>query len=146
MANKRSPKKRRLVAKTVLRLPDLDQAKAAVLNSLSSRDAQRGYRHAIDEFIEWYCSEPRLSFSRTVVVRYGCIWSLGSLHPEPPICASGPCPSGCVARLRFETARGSGTDPLPPTATRTTLGHCRSHGKGRSHSDGTNAGLGQSGP
>ena len=56
MANKRSPKKRRLVAKTVLRLPDLDQAKAAVLNSLSSRDAQRGYRHAIDEFIEWYCS------------------------------------------------------------------------------------------
>jgi integrase len=23
----------------------------------------------MDEFIEWYCSEPRLSFSRTVVVR-----------------------------------------------------------------------------
>jgi hypothetical protein len=42
-------------------LPDLDQAKSAVLNSLSSRDAQRGYRHAMDEFIEWYCSEPRLS-------------------------------------------------------------------------------------
>ena len=70
MANKRSPKKRRPVHKTVLRLPDLDQAKSAVLNSLSSQDAQRGYRHAIDEFIEWYCSEPRLSFNRTVVVRY----------------------------------------------------------------------------
>jgi hypothetical protein len=70
MANKRSPKKRRPVPKTVLRLPDLDQAKSAVLNSLSSRDAQRGYRHAMDEFIEWYCSEPRLSFNRTVVVRY----------------------------------------------------------------------------
>ncbi len=39
-------------------LPDLDQAKSAVLNS--SADAQRGYRHAIDEFIEWYCSEPKV--------------------------------------------------------------------------------------
>jgi hypothetical protein len=36
MANKRSPKKRRPVPKTVLRLPDLDQAKSAVLISLSS--------------------------------------------------------------------------------------------------------------
>jgi hypothetical protein len=35
-------------AKTVLRLPDLEFAKAAVLNSLTSPDAQRGYRHAID--------------------------------------------------------------------------------------------------
>jgi hypothetical protein len=69
MANKRSPKKPRPAPKAVLRLPDLDQAKSAVLNSLSSRDAQRGYRHAMDAFIEWYCSEPRLSFSRTVVVR-----------------------------------------------------------------------------
>ena len=57
MANKRSPKKRRPAPKAVLRLPDLDQAKSAVLNSLSSQDAQRGYRHAMDEFIEWYCSE-----------------------------------------------------------------------------------------
>lgn len=31
-------------------LPDLDQAKSAVLDTLSSADAQRGYRHAIDEF------------------------------------------------------------------------------------------------
>jgi hypothetical protein len=41
-------------------LPDLDQAKPAVLNTLSSADAQRGYRHAIDEFIEWYCFEPKV--------------------------------------------------------------------------------------
>ena len=54
----------------MLRLPDLDQAKSAVLNSLSSIDAQRGYRHAIEEFVEWYCSEPRLSFSKAVVLRY----------------------------------------------------------------------------
>src|SRR5205085_1089679 len=70
MARKQLGKAKRRVAKTVLRLPDLDQAKSAVLNGLSSIDAQRGYRHAIEEFIEWYCSEPRLSFSKTVVLRY----------------------------------------------------------------------------
>ena len=42
MAKKLGKGKRR-VPKTVLRLPDLDQAKSAVLNSLSSIDAQRGY-------------------------------------------------------------------------------------------------------
>src|ERR1700735_4360711 len=70
MAKKHSSGKRRPVPTPRLRLPDLDQAKSAVLNSLSSHDAQRGYTHAIDEFIEWYCSEPRLSFNRTVVLRY----------------------------------------------------------------------------
>jgi hypothetical protein len=46
MAQKRSPEKRRLVPKTVLRLPGLDQAKAAVLQSLTSADAQReSFRH-----------------------------------------------------------------------------------------------------
>ena len=63
-------KKRRTSPKTVLRLQDLDQPKSAVLNSLTSADAQRGDRHAIDEFVEWYCSELRLSFSRTVALRY----------------------------------------------------------------------------
>lgn len=28
------------------------------------------YRYAIDEFIQWYCSEPRVSFSKVVVTRY----------------------------------------------------------------------------
>jgi len=53
-----------------LGLPDLDQSKAAVIGNLQSSESQRGYRHAIDEFIVWYCSEPRLSFNRTVVLRY----------------------------------------------------------------------------
>jgi len=53
-----------------LNLPDLDQARSAVLNSLPSRESQRGYRHAIDEFITWYCSEPRLSFNKAIVTRY----------------------------------------------------------------------------
>jgi hypothetical protein len=43
---------KRTTTKSVLRLPDLEHAKAAVLNSLTSRDAQRGYRHAIDEFVD----------------------------------------------------------------------------------------------
>ncbi len=67
MSRKPTSKRTRPKPKAVLRLPDLDQAKSAVLNSLTSADAQRGYRHAIDEFADWYCSEPRLSFNRTVV-------------------------------------------------------------------------------
>src|SRR6201994_4380847 len=69
---KQQPRSRvnRKKAKTVLRLPDLEHAKAAVLNSLTSADAQRGYRHAIDEFVDWYCSEPGLAFNRIVVLRY----------------------------------------------------------------------------
>jgi len=53
----------------VLALPDLEQAKSAVLNSLSSASGQRTYDHAITEFVAWYCSEPRLAFNRTVVLR-----------------------------------------------------------------------------
>jgi hypothetical protein len=58
---KKSPKR-------VLALPDLEHAKAAVLNSLTSARGQRTYDHAIREFVAWYCSEPRLAFNRTVVL------------------------------------------------------------------------------
>jgi site-specific recombinase XerD len=61
MKQKPSSRRKRGSAKSVLRLPDLEHAKAAVLNSLNSMDAKRGYRHAIDEFVDWYCSEPRLT-------------------------------------------------------------------------------------
>ena len=56
--------------KIVLRLPDLDHAKASVLNSLSSPQSRRNYRFAMDQFIAWYCSEPRLALNRTVVLRF----------------------------------------------------------------------------
>jgi len=59
---KKSPKR-------VLALPDLEHAKTAVFNSLTSVSGQRTYDHAIREFVEWYCSEPRLAFNRTVVLR-----------------------------------------------------------------------------
>jgi hypothetical protein len=43
---------------------------SAVLSSLASRSGQRTYDYAIREFVAWYCSEPRLAFNRTVVLRY----------------------------------------------------------------------------
>ncbi len=73
MKQKPSSRRRRSSTKSILRLPDLEHAKAAVLNSRNSADAKRGYRHAIDEFVDWYCSEPRLAFNRIVVLRYALI-------------------------------------------------------------------------
>jgi len=70
MRRKVKDKKKAARPKTKLGLPDLDHSKAAVLASLRSPESQRGYRHAIDEFIARYCSEPRLSFNKTVVTRY----------------------------------------------------------------------------
>src|SRR5277367_6514471 len=66
------PKRTRkhVVRKTVLRLPDLDHSKTSVLNSLSSPRSRRNYRFAMDQFIAWYCSEPRLALNRTVVLRF----------------------------------------------------------------------------
>src|SRR5436305_4501618 len=63
-------RKRKRSPKQTLALPDLEQSKAAVLNSLTSKSGQRSYDRAITDFVEWYCSEPRLSFNRTVVLRY----------------------------------------------------------------------------
>jgi len=69
-------------AKTILRLPDLEQSKTAVLHSLGAASSQESYRHAIDEFIGWYCSEPRLAFNRTVVLRYRFFLEQKNLAPS----------------------------------------------------------------
>jgi integrase len=63
-------KSKRGTPKKVLRLPDLDRSKASVLQSLGSVASKRTYAFAINDFIAWYCSEPRLAFGRTVVLRY----------------------------------------------------------------------------
>src|SRR5207248_3054474 len=99
MSRKPTSKRTRPKPKAVLRLPDVDQAKSAVLNNLTSADAQRGYRHAIDEFVEWYCSEPRLSFNRTVVQRY-------RMHLESRQLVPGTINLrlGAVRRLAYEAA------------------------------------------
>jgi hypothetical protein len=82
---KSTPKPRRKKApKRALALPDLEQSKAAVLNSLTSAGGQRTYDHAIREFVAWYCSEPRLALNRTVVLAssaitrcWPCSWAVG---------------------------------------------------------------------
>ena len=63
-------RKKKRPPKRVLALPDLEQSKAAVLNSLTSTSGQRTYDRAITDFVDWYCSEPRLAFNRAVVLRY----------------------------------------------------------------------------
>jgi integrase len=78
----RQKKTRRPLPKMVLRLPDLEQSKNAVLNSLAAPSSQESYRHAMEEFIGWYCSEPRLSFSRTVVLRYRFFLEQKNLAPS----------------------------------------------------------------
>ena len=82
---KQKPRSRvnRKKAKTVLRLPDLEHAKAAVLNSLTSAAAQRGYRHAIDEFVDWYCSEPVWHSIGSWSYGTGAIWNPGNWLQEP---------------------------------------------------------------
>src|SRR5256885_8123151 len=69
-AGMRKPRVKPNYRRRVLRLPDLDHSKLQVLNSLRSPGSRRVYEYAIDQFIAWYCSEPRLAFNRVVVVRY----------------------------------------------------------------------------
>jgi len=73
---------KRSKAKTILRLADLEQSRNAVLHSLGAASSQESYGHAIDEFIGWYCSEPRLSFNRTVVLRYRFFLEQKNLAPS----------------------------------------------------------------
>ena len=91
MKHKRHYRAKGRRAKRTLRLPDLEHAKAAVLNSLTNADAQRGYQHAIDEFVDWYCSEPRLAFNRTVVLRYRGRLDWWELAPDQSTFGSAQC-------------------------------------------------------
>ena len=99
MKHRPTSRRGRSSTKSVLRLLDLEHAKTALLNSLTSSDAQRGYRHAIDEFVDWYCSEPRLAFNRIVVLRYRS-------HLESRQLAPGTVNLrlGAVRRLAYEAA------------------------------------------
>jgi hypothetical protein len=67
--------------KAKLGIPDLEHSKAAVLRSLGSPDSRRGYQHAIDEFVTWYCSEPRLAFNKTIVCVIGFPWRSEASRP-----------------------------------------------------------------
>jgi hypothetical protein len=82
--------RRKKAPKRVLALPDLEQSKAAVLNSLTSASGQRTYDHAIREFVAWYCSEPRLAFNRTVVLRYRIHLEQRHSMPRPQLTCDSP--------------------------------------------------------
>ena len=82
MPGRKTQKGKARCARTILRIPDLEQSKAAVLNSLPAKTSQESYAHAIDEFIAWYCSEPRLAFNRPVVLRYRIYLEQKSLAPS----------------------------------------------------------------
>jgi len=62
-------KSKRSKAKTILRLPDLEQSKYAVLHSLAAASSQESYGHAIDEFIAGTVPKFRLSRRQNIAVR-----------------------------------------------------------------------------
>ena len=99
MKHKLRSLKQRKHPKSRLRLPDLEFSKTAVLNSLTSVDGQRGYAHAIDEFVDWYCSEPRLALNKTVVLRYRGYLEARLLAP-----GTINLRLGAVRRLAYEAA------------------------------------------
>jgi hypothetical protein len=74
-----------LCRKIVLRLPDLDHTKTAVLNGLSSPHSRRNYKFAMEQFITWYCSEPRLALNRVVVLSSGSTSNHSDCQQEPSI-------------------------------------------------------------
>src|SRR5882724_9543003 len=80
MAHRKTSKRSK--TRSMLRLADLEQSKNAVLHSLGAASSQESYGHAIDEFIGWYCSEPRLAFNRTVVLRYRLFLEQNNLAPS----------------------------------------------------------------
>jgi hypothetical protein len=90
----------------LLRLPDLDHCKRAVLNSLGSPASRRVYEYAIDQFIAWYCSEPRLAFNRIVVARYRMhLESLGAPRREPDVPAPAAPKTGATHVPEWRQAR-----------------------------------------
>jgi hypothetical protein len=51
--------------------PELDRIRRPVLNSLASVQSRKSYQqHAMNEFIDRYCPEPRLALNRGVVLAY----------------------------------------------------------------------------
>jgi site-specific recombinase XerD len=98
----RRPKRR----SSSLSLPELEHSKTAVLNSLTSAQSRKTYGHAIEEFIAWYCSEPRLALNRIVVLRYRQFLETGTLAP-----ATINLRLAAIRRLAYEAADGGLLSP-----------------------------------
>ena len=114
----KSKSRRNKTPKRVLALPDLEQTKTAVLNSLTSVSGQRTYDHAIREFVAWYGSEPRRL----------------QPHRRAPIPHSPRTARVCTCHNQPSARRGPprGVDETPETGSRATRKHSFFRGK-RSH-------------
>jgi integrase len=93
------PRRKRITRKRTLNLPELEHCKTSVLNSLPSAESKRAYSYAMDHFIAWYCSEPRLALNRIVVLRYR-----QSLEMIPLAAATINLRLGAIRRLAYEAA------------------------------------------
>jgi hypothetical protein len=121
-------RKKKKSPRRVLALPDLEQAKSAVLNTLTSKSGQRTYDHAITEFVEWYCSEPRLAFNRTVVHRYQISLEQRQFRPSTINLRLAP-----VRRIAYEAADSGLLSPELATGIRrvcVSATDCRARKKG----------------
>jgi integrase len=77
--------------------PGTRQGRGVEQPELSRR--KEGLYHAIDEFVDWYCSEPRLAFNRIVVLRYRSHLESRQLAP-----VTINLRLGAVRRLAYEAA------------------------------------------
>jgi site-specific recombinase XerC len=70
--------------------------------------ANGSYDHAINEFVHWYCSEPRLAFNRIVVLRYRIF-----LEQKQLVATTIDLRLAAVRRVAYEAADSG---PLSPEA------------------------------
>ena len=85
-------------------------------DSLRSRESKHGYRHAIDEFIPWYCSD-RLSFNKIVVTRHWISSKIATSQRERSTGDLAP-----LHRLAYEAADGGLLSPELFASTRRVKG------------------------
>jgi hypothetical protein len=103
MKQKPSSRRKRSSAKSILRLPDLEHAKAAVLNSLNSTDAKRGYRHAIMSSLTGIVRNLAWPSTGSWSCAIALISNPINSPPEPSICVLAPF----ATRLRSSRLRSS---------------------------------------
>ena len=91
MVKKQSRKGNRNVPKSVLRLPDLDQAKSAVLNSLSSVDVQRGSGTQLTNSSSGTARSLDYRSARPLSSRIAYTWNLANWRPVRSTFGSARC-------------------------------------------------------
>ena len=81
------------------------------MNTLGSPESKRAYQFAINDFVIWYCSEPRLAFNKTVVLRYRLAYRL-ELEARRLAPAAINLRLAAVRRLAYEAADTGCSAPI----------------------------------